>query len=143
MTLTGLKSSTLYYFNVSGCDAGGICNETGPFNFTTQNSAAPPEEKGKGVSVNLPPYIGKQNVTPITVQNITPPAVAKPEITPVKEAPKLPSITAKIVPVIKLNLWLVIIAGLAIFLLVLIIRRRRDEENRRKREKMLKNLQKI
>ncbi|USN45373.1 MAG: hypothetical protein H6502_04960 [Candidatus Woesearchaeota archaeon] len=40
--LTGLTNSTLYYYNVSGCDAAGNCNTTGPYNFTTADTPAAP-----------------------------------------------------------------------------------------------------
>ena len=38
-TLSGLSASTLYYFNVTSCDASANCNTTGPYNFTTTNGS--------------------------------------------------------------------------------------------------------
>jgi len=40
ITLTGLSSSTTYYYNITSCDEGG-CNTTGVYNFTTSSAAAP------------------------------------------------------------------------------------------------------
>lgn len=35
---TGLSASTLYYYNVTSCDAFGLCNTTGPDTFTTADT---------------------------------------------------------------------------------------------------------
>jgi hypothetical protein len=35
MTLSGLTNSTLYYYNITSCDAQLWCNTSGPYNFTT------------------------------------------------------------------------------------------------------------
>lgn len=39
ITITGLSSGTLYYFNVSSCDIYGSCNSSVTYNFTTASSA--------------------------------------------------------------------------------------------------------
>ncbi len=39
--LTGLSALTLYYYNVTSCDASGNCNTTGPYNFTTSDTTPP------------------------------------------------------------------------------------------------------
>jgi hypothetical protein len=39
ITLTGLSPSTLYYYNVTSCDAAGNCNTSGYYNFTTSASS--------------------------------------------------------------------------------------------------------
>ena len=41
LSLSSLSSSTLYYFNVSGCDNIGNCTSSSTFNFTTSASASP------------------------------------------------------------------------------------------------------
>lgn len=37
--LSGLTQTTLYYYNVTSCDASANCNTTGPYNFTTATSS--------------------------------------------------------------------------------------------------------
>ncbi|MDP2749515.1 MAG: fibronectin type III domain-containing protein, partial [Nanoarchaeota archaeon] len=39
INLSGLVNGTLYYYNVSSCDAVGNCNTSGPYNLTTQQNA--------------------------------------------------------------------------------------------------------
>ena len=46
--LSSLNASTLYYYNVTSCDAYGYCNTTGPFSATT--SAASSSSSGSGGS---------------------------------------------------------------------------------------------
>ncbi|MDD9953412.1 MAG: hypothetical protein OXR66_03685 [Candidatus Woesearchaeota archaeon] len=41
VTITGLVVKTLYYFNVTSCDAAGNCNTTGTHNFTTVDLTPP------------------------------------------------------------------------------------------------------
>lgn len=39
--LTSLTVATLYYYNITSCDASSNCNTTGPFTFTTNANAVP------------------------------------------------------------------------------------------------------
>lgn len=41
VVISGLSSNQTYYYNVTACDRFGNCNETGPFNFTTQPLTQP------------------------------------------------------------------------------------------------------
>jgi hypothetical protein len=38
ITISGLSNITLYYYNITSCDAQGFCNISGPYNFTTASS---------------------------------------------------------------------------------------------------------
>ncbi len=40
VSLSGLPASTLYYYNVSSCDASGNCNTSSRYNFTTSSAPA-------------------------------------------------------------------------------------------------------
>jgi hypothetical protein len=42
IALYGLTENTLYYYNVSGCQATGECNTSGPYTFTTLADTTPP-----------------------------------------------------------------------------------------------------
>jgi len=55
ISLSGLSASTLYYYNVTSCDAQGWCNTTGPYNFTTTSA------------LNSPPTI--DSVDPVSEQS--------------------------------------------------------------------------
>jgi len=50
--LTGLANNTVYYFNVTACDILSNCNETGPYNISTDQTDNPPvvtlEDPGDG-----------------------------------------------------------------------------------------------
>jgi len=48
VTLTSLNAGTLYYYNVTSCDAVGNCNTTGPSNFTTTSAAVVPPPPSQG-----------------------------------------------------------------------------------------------
>jgi surface protein len=41
INITGLVFNTLYYYNVTSCDALGNCNTSGPYNFTTSDYSGP------------------------------------------------------------------------------------------------------
>ncbi|UZE94202.1 MAG: LamG domain-containing protein [Candidatus Pacearchaeota archaeon] len=56
VTLTSLETLTLYYYNVTSCDAVGNCNTTGLFNFTTIN--APPRGGDGGGATPPGPICG-------------------------------------------------------------------------------------
>ncbi|MBN2459309.1 fibronectin type III domain-containing protein [Candidatus Woesearchaeota archaeon] len=49
ISLAGLSASTLYYYNITSCDAHGNCNMTGPYNFTT---TAAPDNTPPTVNIN-------------------------------------------------------------------------------------------
>ena len=47
--IDGLNDNDQYFFNITGCDYAGNCNETGPYNFTTdENTTTPSNEGGEG-----------------------------------------------------------------------------------------------
>ncbi len=48
VTLAGLFPSTLYFYNVSSCDAAGNCNASSQFDFTTSAAPAPPPPAPSG-----------------------------------------------------------------------------------------------
>ena len=49
INLTGLSASQLYYYNITSCDAQGLCNTTGPYNFTTTSG---PDITAPTVNIN-------------------------------------------------------------------------------------------
>ena len=53
--LSGLTANTLYYYNVTSCDAAENCNTTGPYNFTTLTSS--PGGGGGGGGGAAPPTV--------------------------------------------------------------------------------------
>jgi hypothetical protein len=58
INLSGLSEGTVYYYNITMCDYDDNCNETGPYNFTTQTqssgeSSDPPPSGG-----GPPSYVG-------------------------------------------------------------------------------------
>lgn len=48
VSISGLSSSTLYYYNISFCDNANNCNSTGSFNFTTSAAAVIQNAGGGG-----------------------------------------------------------------------------------------------
>ncbi len=50
VVLSGLNADTLYYFNVTSCDAANQCQTNSTFNFTTASTPPPPSGGGNPVS---------------------------------------------------------------------------------------------
>lgn len=68
--LTGLTSSTTYYYNVTSCDLAGNCNTTGPYNFNTTTPAV--SSSGGGGSNDFHDKNGNTtNITNLIIQNNT------------------------------------------------------------------------
>jgi hypothetical protein len=59
ISLSGLSTSTLYYYNVSSCDDSSNCDTSSQYNFTTSAETPPPGSPGGGGG-------GPSRITPIT-----------------------------------------------------------------------------
>ncbi|RME31119.1 hypothetical protein D6789_03735, partial [Candidatus Woesearchaeota archaeon] len=75
-TLTGLSPSTLYYYNVTSCDANGNCATSGPKNFTTTTDVTAPS-----VTLVTPADALRTNSAPITINCSATDAIALNNIT--------------------------------------------------------------
>ena len=155
LTITGLTSNTLYYYNVTSCTSSGHCLTAGPYTFTTsQNVYVPPTApRGRGHSVNVPPYISR-NVTPANVTevipitpkagivNVTKPELEKPKVEIPTPVPQLPVTIEKPIA-IKFNFWPWIVLAIVILLFfAILLLAKREEKKKPNLEKYVKKARK-
>ncbi|MBI4139942.1 hypothetical protein HY483_03190 [Candidatus Woesearchaeota archaeon] len=66
VTITGLEDTTLYYYNITGCDNAGNCNTSGPFNATTNHVA----DRGSGSGTSSATSSSATTVTISTLNTV-------------------------------------------------------------------------